>query len=90
MFSYTTAVLGSQMSVLSSLLPVFCVVSVSLLIVKTIVLCFSYTTAVLGYQMSVPSSLLLVFCIVYVLLLCFDLFSLSSLNEKESTRCSCC
>ena len=30
MFSYTTAVLGCQMSVLSSLLPVFCIVSVSL------------------------------------------------------------
>ena len=50
---------------------------------------FSYTTAVLGCQMSVLSSLLLVFYVVSVLFLCFDLFGLSSLNEKESTRCSC-
>ena len=51
---------------------------------------FSYTTAVLGCQMSVMSSLILVFCVVSVLLLCLVLFVLSSLNKKESTRCSCC
>ena len=38
MFSYTTAVLGCQMSVLSSLLPVFCVVSVLLLCLVLFVL----------------------------------------------------
>ena len=63
---------------------------VSLLIFKNWCFVFSYTTAVLGCQMSVLSSLLPVFCIVSILLLCLILFALSSQNEKESRRCSCC
>ena len=52
---------------------------------------FSYTTAVIGCQMSVLSSLLPVFCVVFdFVVVCLTLFVLSSLNEKESTRCSCC